>query len=147
MRASRPPRRDVIARASDDPSFAPCVSAPQTIAALLLLRREGEGVMERLDSVRRQRTCVVLAEEDGRFIRQVAPMNGEVGRHACCRAERSARDGGDGGESGYSSGASEGIRLLGSDASVMTRISGVASVSATASDLHSQEVIRPVIAG
>lgn len=43
-------------------------------------------MMERLHSARRQRTCVVLAEEDGRFIRQVPPMNGEVGRHMCCRA-------------------------------------------------------------
>lgn len=38
-------------------------------------------MMERLHSVRRQRTCIVLAEENGRFIRQVPPMNGEVGRH------------------------------------------------------------------
>lgn len=52
--------------------------------ALPLLRHEGEGLMERLHSARRQRTCTVLAEEDGCSIRQVPPMNGEVGRHMCC---------------------------------------------------------------
>lgn len=110
-------------------------------SALLLLHREGEGMMERLHSVRRQRTCIVLAEEDGRFIRQVPPMNGEVGRHMCCRAERTRR--GQRQRKRLLEWATKGIRLLGSDASVMTRISGMASVSATASDLHSQEIIRP----
>lgn len=38
--------------------------------------------------------------------------------------------------------ASKEIRLLGSDDGVMTWISGMVSVSATASDLHSQGIIR-----
>lgn len=34
-------------------------------------------------SVQQWKSCGVLAEEDGRFIRQVPPLNGEV----CCQVE------------------------------------------------------------
>lgn len=122
---------DVIARASHDPSSCACVSAPQTITpACHLLHQESEAMMERLHSVRRQRFRVVLAGEDKRFIRQVPPLNGEV----CCRTEstrqRQRR------RKRVLEWASKEIRLLGSDASVMTRISGMVSVRPSLSGNH-----------
>lgn len=63
-----------------------CVCAADNNGCLLR-RHESEAMMERLHSDPRQRSCIVLAEEDKRFIRQVPPLNGEVGRGMCCRAE------------------------------------------------------------
>lgn len=77
--ACQPPRCETSSRGH--PMIRLCVCLRR------VLRHESEAMMERLHSDPRQRSCIVLAEEDKRFIRQAPPLNGEVGRGMCCRAE------------------------------------------------------------
>lgn len=83
----QPPRRKTSARGHPTIRLLRTRVYAADNSACLRLHRESGRMMERLHSVRRQRSCIVLAEEDRRFIRQAPALNGEVGRRMCCRAE------------------------------------------------------------